>query len=292
MPVLWTFNFDSPCYFNEAEYMFEFEGREYRLIRGTDEECDKLLTITDDYSPDECIERVMRLLDFLSWTLKVGIQFLGGVSHGIKKGTLTLETAPIGFLRKRKLIIYGVDISSIPEVKNDVQIDALSLWNEAEISTSPFLGFINYWKIVELFPHGTKPKGSPEERAIDWVDNVNTNKIINLDKLKKAIAGKEITVGKFLYNECRNAIAHITRKPTLKPSKVEDHKKISLPKQVMRALAKYYMETQLGLGGYHIPLKILKTKSRTKALKEIKEREKEERKQLKETISYIKRRKR
>jgi len=280
MTTLWTFNFNSPCRFIGAEYIFEFEGRKYRLIRGTEEECDKLLTIADDSSragTDECIERTMRLLNYLSWQLGIGMQYLGGAGHGFQEGTLKVETVPVVGYRKRNLSGYMVGISSIPNVTNSVQIDALSLWNEAEISTSPFLAFINYWKIIELFPPGTKYKGKPKSRAINWINSVPENKIIDLAELKKEISGRNASVGEFLWGECRNSIVHITRKPTLKPGSSESYERIYRPKLVIRALAKYYIQTELGLGWYSHPLKILQTKKLTRALKDLKELKKQER---------------
>ena len=42
------YQIDTECYFEKAEYIFEFEGQKFRLIRGTDKEYDKLCTITQN----------------------------------------------------------------------------------------------------------------------------------------------------------------------------------------------------------------------------------------------------
>lgn len=293
MPTLWTFSFNSPCNFVDAEYIFEFEGVKYRLIRGTEDESDKLLTISDDSSQkgtDECFERTMRLLDYLSWDLPSGIQFLGGTGYGMKENIKLENAYAVGFRRRNLRYILTPGFTEIPDVKNDTQKFALSLWNEAKVSASPFLAFINYWKIIELIPQGVKSKGSAKSRAIKWINGLPINRINGLSELKKILTTRRTkkTIGDYLYGECRNAIAHVTRKPTLKPSNVESLKQISKPKEVMRAIAKYYIEKELKLE-YSTPLKIIKTKKRTNALKFLREIKKNEKTQRKESISFIRR---
>lgn len=125
MLTLWTFSFNIPnCKFKDAEYIFEFEGVTYRLIRGTIEETDKLLTIADDSSQkgtDGCFERTRRLLDYLSWELNTGIQLLGGVGLGFKKDKEKLETTLAGAFHSKNLRSIIVGIARIPNVSNDTK---------------------------------------------------------------------------------------------------------------------------------------------------------------------------
>jgi hypothetical protein len=196
MSTLWTIHFNSSCNFINAEFIFEFEGEKYRFIRGTEEESDKLLTIVDDdsqESSDKCFERTMRLLDYLSWDLHGGIQYLGRTGHGFKSGTIKLENVFVHSFRPRNIRGYTIDsFSRIPNVSNDTQRFALRLWNEAEISTSPFLAFINYWSIVEL---STKKGESHKSRAKNWVNNLSSSRILGLSKLKKNLKNKSVLSG-------------------------------------------------------------------------------------------------
>ena len=155
------YHIDTTCFFRKAEYIFEFEGRKYRLIRGTEKEFDKLCTITDGSNKEneESHETTMRLLDYLAWEFGQPIRYVGAGGHGYHEGKIALETALISSFHGRTLRSLVVDISRIPDVTNSTQRLALSLWNEAKYSNSPFLGFINYWKILELPSHGKKIKG-------------------------------------------------------------------------------------------------------------------------------------
>jgi len=280
MPTLWTIHFNSACNFTNAEFIFEFEGEKYRFIRGTEEESDKLLTIVDDDSKegsDRCFERVMRLLDYLSWDLHGGIQYLGRTGYGFKSGTIQLEKAYVPSFRARNIRSYLMDsFSRIPNVSNDTQRFALRLWNEAEISASPFLAFINYWSIVEL---STEKGESHKSRAIKWINNLSSNEILGLSELKKNLKDKYNSgdaVGWFLYNEGRNAIAHVTRSKHLKRFDIESYEKISELNRVMKAIAKYYIVNELKLRHYSTELKVLKTKKITNALTFLTEDKKKE----------------
>ncbi|MDA2920347.1 hypothetical protein MYX76_12790 [Desulfobacterota bacterium AH_259_B03_O07] len=278
MPTLWTIHFNSPCNFTNAEFIFEFEGEKYRFIRGTEEESDKLLTIVDDDSnegSDKCFEKTLRLLDYLSWDLHGGIQYLGRTGHGFKSGTIKLENAVVPSFRARNIRSYIADsFHSIPDVTDDDQRFALKLWNEAQSSHSPFFSFINYWSIVEL----PRVRGvNHKSRAINWINGLSSNKISGLSELRKNLKSKynfSSDVGNFLYSEGRNAIAHVTRDPTLRRYDRESYEKISDLTPAMRAIAKYYIINELNLGHYSNELKVLKTKKRTNALAFLKENQK------------------
>lgn len=269
MPEFWMYHFDTTCRFSKAEYIFEFEGRKYRLIRGTDKELDKLCTIADGSQKenDNCHETTMRLLDYLAWELGQPIRYVGAGGQGYSEGKLNLDTALINCFHGRVLRNLVVDISTIPDVTNDTQQLALSLWNEARASDSPFLGFINYWKILELPPHGKRLKGKPSIRAIKWVNSVPSHRVYMGKEMEGILAKEKIDLGAYLYDNCRNAIAHVTRESTLVPSKIADRLKVYLASRVAEDMARYYMREELGLKGYAKPLRIIKTKKRSSAFR-------------------------
>ncbi|HEY7534523.1 MAG TPA: hypothetical protein VH878_01085, partial [Thermodesulfobacteriota bacterium] len=96
MSTLWTIHFNSSYNFINAEFIFEFEGQLYRFIRGTEEESDKLLTVVDDDSQagsDTNFEKTLKLLDFLSWDLPGGIEYLGRTGESFDSGSRKLENA-------------------------------------------------------------------------------------------------------------------------------------------------------------------------------------------------------
>jgi hypothetical protein len=269
MPEFWMHHIDTACLFRKAEYIFEFEGRRYKLIRGTEKEFDKLCIITDGSNKEneESHETTMRLLDYLAWEFGQPIRYVGAGGQGYPEGKITLETALINSFHGRTLRGSVVDISCIPNVTNSTQRLALSLWNEAKYSNSLFLGFINYWKILELPSHGKKIKGRAHERAIKWINSVPSHRVYMGKEIEKILVDEKIDLGTYLYDRCRNAIAHVTRQPILYSGKIADRNKIYRAYLVAEDLAKYHIREELGLKGYPIGLKVIKTRERTSALK-------------------------
>lgn len=255
----------------DAEYIFEFEGMKFRLVRGTDTELDKLCTITDasETANETAYETALRLCDYLSWEWNIGIRCMNVGGVGFKEGQFTLENLPIAFFHARSLRSTLVEPRYLPNVQSDEAQVALSLLNEARYSNSPFFSSINYWKILEIPPPGTSPKGKPENRAIRWIDQVSSSRVYFLGEFRDSLKKQSVnlTAGNYLWKECRNAIAHITRPPVLTPSKTKDRQKILQAKRALSGLAEFYVRTSLGLDKRESLMRILKVKKKTTALK-------------------------
>ena len=88
MPMHMIYALDADMYLDKAEYIFEFEGRKFRLVRGPGEETDKLCTIIrdphDENEQRETFECIQRLLNCLSWAWRVGIYCSGNVGFGFR----------------------------------------------------------------------------------------------------------------------------------------------------------------------------------------------------------------
>jgi len=269
MPMHMIYALDADMYLDKAEYIFEFEGRKFRLVRGPEGETDKLCVIIQDpcdkNEEREVFESVLKLFDRLSWMWRVGIYCSSGGGFGFRENSLNFETAKINCFCKRNLRSLITNLSTLPDVQNETQDFALSLWNEGSYAQSPFLKFICFWRILELSPDNKKCKGNPSLRAVNWINSVSYSRVYPGEELVKIIQTEKIKIGNFLYEQCRNAIAHVTRKPTMKPYKQEDRFKIQLAAYCVRDYAVYYMRTCLDLGGYGKPIKIIKTKEKSKA---------------------------
>ncbi len=273
MPMFLTFQIEMDAHLAKAEYIFEFDGRSFRLVRGTDAELDKLCTITDGSSQEnaQAYETAMKLCDYLNWEWQTGIRCMdgGGPSFRSDEPVLkVLANRPIQMFHARTLRGTTVEPLFLPDVQNDVPRVALGLLNEALQATSPFFRFINYWKILGL-PRLGKRHGDADERAIARVDRAPSERVPELGDLRNSLKQRGIhaTLGNYLYEECRNAIAHITRPPALSPSKLLHRDRILEAECVAEHLARFYIRTELGLGRYAIPMKILKSRKRSSAFK-------------------------
>jgi hypothetical protein len=189
MATHWIYNINIHAFLKEAEYIFEFEGKKFRLIRGTDIESDKLTTISDGSKESDfnCRKMAMRFIDYISWEMRVPIQYLGCSGHGVNLNRFNYDNAPVHSFHKRTLRGRVTRVKTIPKVVNETQRIALSLWHESDGTNSVFLSFINYWKILELPPHDTKRKGKPHYNAIDWINTVSSSRIAGLVDLRNNI---------------------------------------------------------------------------------------------------------
>lgn len=227
---------DTNARFHQAQYEFEFGGQGFCLVRGTDSTFHELYTIIRGMPQDRVSvdELVQRLCDVWGWEWKNGVHLAGGEGVGVSEDTV-LEDLPLLFPPSRGPRGSVSHPRTAPDVnsQNDTQAWALSLWNEARCSRSPFLSMINYWKILELPPRGGSVKGAAEKRAMDWVDSVCQSSIAVPD-------GFPARPGKYLYKECRNAIVHVTRKPFLQTHKMGDRRKTDEAARFAGRLAEHY----------------------------------------------------
>lgn len=273
MAMFLTFQVETDARLAKAEYIFEFQERVFRLVRGTDTELDKLCTITDGSAQEnaQAYETAMRLFDYLSWQWQTGIRCMDGGGPGFQSDEPILKilaSRPIQMFHARMLRSMIVEPLFLPDVRNDVLQVALGLLNEALQATSPFFRFINFWKILGL-PHSGDRRGNADKRAIARVDRAASERVPEIGDLRNRLKQRGIhaTLGNYLYEECRNAIAHITRPPALSPSKLLHRDRILEAERVAEHLARFYIRTELGLGRYAVPMKILKSKKRSSAFK-------------------------
>ena len=104
----------------------------------------------------------------------------------------------------------GYDIDPIPAIQTDEQRLALALFREAFSCNNVLLSFLLYWQIIEIA--GTD--------AVEWVDRnwrcpPRGFQIPTEDIQRLPLSGR--TLGKYLLEDGRHAIAHIRRTKGVEP---------------------------------------------------------------------------
>lgn len=252
----------------KAEYIFEFEGRRFKLVRGQKHGTDQLCTIVESDDPQDCdevFEVIISFINRLSWDWGIGIYCQGWVGGGFHESEMTLETAKVYDPYERSSRNFLVSLpASLPDLDNETQDFALNLWNEAEYTKSKFLKVINYWRILELPACQRDNKGKPWNRAISWINSVPENQVA-LGATPVFLARGKTPLGEFLYDQFRNGIVHVTKEKPLKPYKREDRIRADWAAQVLNRLAKRYVYEELGIGKQSVRLKIISAKGRNVA---------------------------
>ena len=249
--------FDSPLIFRKNLY-FNYEWIDFKLIKGTKEYQDILCCIIDGESgsgPSKSEARrvqeiALRFLSCLSWELNIGIttgSSYGGIGWSKNRGGLTSVTRPTRITRTSIRNRRVRNIVKLPKIDDKYKSNALSLFREAKASNSLYYKFLCYWKILEI-EQRRKGKTRRQEETIDWIDNtIEENKWILQRAHFNAQILKNKTVGKYLCEECRHAVAHVMADYELPPDSGESLFKIYTANIIVEYLVDIFMKKELGL---------------------------------------------
>jgi len=248
--------YDNSCRLNKNIYYFEYKGIRYKLMQSKSKKWkDLLITIIPGFDNQKAIKKAyITAAEFLSAFsfdnyANVTVSYLGG--QGIRNSYK---------LRSARFLVYdfrnipngsdsiGYELCRIPKIENDDQRTALILWREAKSSTNKFLSFLFYWQILEL--GGTRT-------AINWVNQSfklrNKFSRINNSEVDKITLNNK-SLGNYFYEDCRNAIAHISNR---RPGKTqllldtpEDNIRFNISSRVVGAFAHTYVSEVLGLNKF------------------------------------------
>lgn len=255
MSYLMHIEFDNSARLCRNVYYFQYKEVRYKLIQNDFRKwCDVLITIIENHTDQKSINNAYSLasefLSALSWQndSKISMCYAGGIEVPAK---VPLKKAKSKIHKYRPQISFSeyskvyYDICEIPEIETKEQKTALTLFREALHSNNEYLSFLFYWQILET--GGNDPIG--------WINKVvrkkeNYNRLlVSVDTINHLPLNRK-SLGNYLYDDCRNAIAHIKRekwKVELKLDSFEDARRISMSTNVVKKCARFYIENTLNL---------------------------------------------
>jgi hypothetical protein len=251
MAYLMHIGFDNSARLCRNVYYFEYKGVRYKLIQNNFRKwCDVLITIIENHNDKKSINEAYTLasafLSALSWQndSKIKMWNLGGIGVP-KKVQLRKAKSTIHHFPRIPLSGYsrGYDICVIPKIETEEQKVALTVFREALSSNNEYLTFLFLWQVIET--GGDNPVRWVDETLLTQNDKVL---ISNKDIEHLPLNGKSL--GDYLCDDCRNAIAHIKRYPgkvELKLDTAEDNLRIAISTNIVKKLAKFYIENKLNL---------------------------------------------
>lgn len=246
MPYLMHIAFDNSNRLDRNVYYFKYKGIKFKLIQNSQKYKDVLLTILPE--PNDQEEKIFKIaseyLSALSW--QNGAMVVITYSGGAGRREITLRKAKCSMFDFREIprgYRSGKDYSIlvIPKTENDRQRKALALFRQAFSNLNPYFSFLFYWHVLAV--GGSKPS--------KWIDASFEKKKVHVGKedLTRLHVGKR-TLGEYLYEDCRNAIAHIERRPGRKELKIDDLKdleRIHISTSIIEEFARSYIKNELGL---------------------------------------------
>ncbi len=242
--------FDNDKRLRQKQYLFEYCGVRFKLVQENPRKwADHLLTVIPRYDithRESAFSVASQFLAALSWEnrARVAVWEAGGWSLS---GDIPLSKArPRTFTRPN--VPFGGDVtpyelSRIPKVETDSERIALTLFREARASNNIYLSFLFFWQILEIM--GDKP-----EKLIERAYRRDRQRLMLHSDDLAALPLQGRSLSNYLRDDCRDAIAHINRKPgkrKLELDKVEERTRITVSTRVIRAFAEYQIVHGIGL---------------------------------------------
>jgi hypothetical protein len=254
MAYLMEIGFDNSCRLARKTYLFQYRDTVFKLVQDNPRRwADHLLTIVPSHNSDEADRAFAAACEFVSaigWehSAQVAVWESGGRgwhdSHPLRIATPTIFTFPrVAFAGNT----VNCDLHRLPHVQTEDQRIALALYREAGAANTPYLQFFFYWQVMEV---------GPGADAVGFV-----NSAWRRDRQRLTIQQSEIAalplhgrnLGSYLLDDCRNAIAHIRRRPGragLNLDRREERSRLATSTWVVRAFAAHYIRTRLALTEY------------------------------------------
>jgi hypothetical protein len=254
MSYLLTMSLDNPNRLNRKVHYFEYQGVRFKLVQNNPRKwSDTLLTIVrnGDRSPEAhaAYSAAGEFASALSWEFDAGVT-IGGLGGGSFRSDLTLRNAkPRQFVFPRVPItrinqaVGGYSIERIARITDDHQRIALTLYREALSSNKDLLSLLLYWQILDV----------RSKDQVGWINKAVRKHPKELVQVigylpELPLAGRSL--GNYLLDDCRDAIAHIRREPGRRPLKFDDDdesRRIWYSARVTKDLARFYIRTHLNV---------------------------------------------
>lgn len=234
---------------DRPSYLMEFRGVRFKLVQERGWKwADHLLTIIPDNSPQArqyAFQIGQELVNLLSWQLRSPMQLSEVGARSCHQGTRLAQVRPS--MRVFPAILFSGNYvnnspSIIPSVETEHQKLALGLFREARASNNDYLAFLFYWHAIET----GHEKG---EEVVDRLSTTNELKWVRDDIARLSLGG--CSLGKHMWENVRNAIAHIRRssgRKSLELSNLEQRNEMAVAARVARRIAEAYIEHDLGVG--------------------------------------------
>lgn len=242
--------------FDRSSYLMEYSGVRFKLIQQRGWKlADHLLTIIPDISPQTkqyAFQVGQELINLLSWELRSPMQLSETGARSCHIGTRLSQARP-SMYKFIEILFEGNyannSPSIIPAVNNKHQRLALGLFREARSSNNIYHAFLFYWHVID----------TGRESGTEVVNRIlGTHKLIKIREEIARLSLCEQSIGKYLWENMRNAIAHIQRKePELKHldlSNLEDRNEMVIATHIVRRIAETYIEHDLGVGKHQLYL--------------------------------------
>ena len=217
---------------DEDEALITYHGRKIRWINGTRTLCPVLIVGTRDHNAATERQFVSEFLSVVSFETDIPLVPMMGVI-GPRKPAPTVVQA-----RKLADHLYPTYLRfDIGRPLSEERRLALALYRDGISSRSNYYQFLNLYKILQIRLPGLK--------VADWINAHADDNIPSSPRVLELRAQGMTDLASYLYENWRNAIAHVEREPRVNPDDVETLRRISQDLLIVRDLARTMIESPL-----------------------------------------------
>jgi hypothetical protein len=245
---------DNSRRFRRKRYVFEYRGVQFMLVQDNPRKwADHLLTLVpDNDSParDYAFSVAAEFVSALAWETG-GRMMLGDASeqsvpndstiHDAKPTHRTFPRIPYGGP------IIGYDVYRIPRVVSEAHRIALALFREAHGSNNDYLSFLFFWQVLTV-------EGRQGSEVVNDAFKSARNRVrLSKDTLDSVSLGQHQSLGDYLNEDCRNAIAHIKRDAGRRATDLnerDERRRFAVGVDVIREFAAHYIRERFGPKDY------------------------------------------
>jgi hypothetical protein len=250
MAYLMEIALDNSRRLDRKNYLFEYKEIRFKLVQDNPRKwSDHLLTIIpqgDQARESAVFAAAAEFASCLNWQNGpcVAVHYAGGRGWPDEASLGAARPSIRTFPRIANTgISYGSNLIQIPLVRTQAQRVALALFREANSSNNQYLSFLFYWQILEI--DGRDPVGFVNKTLVRDGSHLRYNRD---DLTSLPLGGRSL--GNYLLDDCRHAIAHIKRtagKKTIDVDRWEDQSRIIQSTRVLREFSRFYISKALNL---------------------------------------------
>lgn len=181
-------------------------------------------------------KEIMRFCSALSWHERAGLAVVAWGGGNLPR--------PIG-VRLGRVVTNFLEARQLPIANTNEERAALALYREGVSLDNPFYAFLSLYKAISVVIPKGKERGAWIEDALNRLDDRRAK------ERREALRSDGSNIGLYLWNECRNAIAHAEKQPYVIPDDVDDHFRLTKDIPLLRNLAELAIEERTGLRRSH-----------------------------------------
>ena len=225
-----------------AERRVSYRGLDAFLLPETDESLPTLAAeCPSGTDPDAALSAMRGLLSALSWTRRSSYPEFAVIGSGRK---LPIGKAPRDRARGWSAFEqFGVD--GLPDPGHPDSQLGLALYREGLNANSIPYKFLCLYKVINIL-------GGNEVKQVAWI-NARLASLSDPEALRRAneLRGERGNIGKYLYLDCRCAVAHAKTRPLVNPEDPRDLRRLRSDLPLMTALAEHAIEHEIAGGLTH-----------------------------------------